>query len=179
VIYVKIKNLKEIDMYVLLVKILIYVIKCFINIQKSKGHDLLHKFKVHTDTKGISSGYAYPPINTIHEKVKCNNCPKNESIKGRRFKCKSCEDYDLCETCYLKDTTHSNSHEFSCYLNNVLDDKEVIKKEPILFEKEISQLFDHQLASLHDMGCNDDEKNKILLNKHKGDLTKVIDELFQ
>ena len=35
----------------------------------------------------------------LHEYLKCNVC-KAEPICGPRFKCKSCEDVDICQTCF-------------------------------------------------------------------------------
>lgn len=30
----------------------------------------------------------------------CNECITNEPIKGKRYHCKECEDFDLCESCF-------------------------------------------------------------------------------
>ena len=47
----------------------------------------------------------------IHE-FSCNNC-KSPQIKGVRYKCFVCEDYDLCSTCEKsKHCFHSNCHVF-------------------------------------------------------------------
>ena len=48
----------------------------------------------------------------IHESVTCDGC-KSESIKGLRFKCDSCPDYDLCQKCVdggVTTKTHKLSH---------------------------------------------------------------------
>ena len=44
----------------------------------------------------------------IHFGFQCDGC--QESIYGDRYKCKTCENFDLCESCHLKNT-HSE-HEF-------------------------------------------------------------------
>ena len=36
----------------------------------------------------------------IHKGIKCNVCSVSD-IKGSRFKCTTCYDYDLCSECYL------------------------------------------------------------------------------
>ena len=40
-------------------------------------------------------------IKTVHGSVTCDGC-KTYPIKGKRFKCLECHDYDLCETCESK-----------------------------------------------------------------------------
>uniref|UniRef100_A0A0M3HPC0 Mitogen-activated protein kinase kinase kinase n=1 Tax=Ascaris lumbricoides TaxID=6252 RepID=A0A0M3HPC0_ASCLU len=36
--------------------------------------------------------------NYVHIGVRCRIC--NKTVRGRRFRCTSCEDYDMCEICY-------------------------------------------------------------------------------
>lgn len=36
----------------------------------------------------------------MHYGYFCNACSNEEPIRGSRFCCESCEDYDLCEPCY-------------------------------------------------------------------------------
>ncbi len=36
----------------------------------------------------------------IHYGYFCNTCGKEDPIRGPRFNCMICEDYDLCEKCY-------------------------------------------------------------------------------
>lgn len=44
--------------------------------------------------------------------VSCDNCGVH-LIRGERYHCKSCEDYDLCEHCYpLRNQVHDRHHEF-------------------------------------------------------------------
>ena len=48
----------------------------------------------------------------VHQGVICNNCNKN-NIHGIRFKCFTCQEYNICEDCerYLS-YVHDNSHFF-------------------------------------------------------------------
>jgi len=52
-----------------------------------------------------------------HPQVQCDGCQTNP-IKGPRFKCKTCDNYDLCGECFAKKTTlnggHCAEHEFEC-----------------------------------------------------------------
>jgi len=44
----------------------------------------------------------------IHTNIECDNC-KMMPIKGLRFKCDVCHDYDLCITC-MENRIHDKSH---------------------------------------------------------------------
>eukprot|EP00448_Togula_jolla_P005049 CAMPEP_0170606414 /NCGR_PEP_ID=MMETSP0224-20130122/20500_1 /TAXON_ID=285029 /ORGANISM="Togula jolla, Strain CCCM 725" /LENGTH=444 /DNA_ID=CAMNT_0010931495 /DNA_START=101 /DNA_END=1435 /DNA_ORIENTATION=- len=46
-----------------------------------------------------------------HLAVECDGCGTSP-VKGPRFKCTSCPDYDLCSTCYLKKDELHNCHDF-------------------------------------------------------------------
>ena len=46
----------------------------------------------------------------IHQHIMCDGC-KVEPIKGTRYKCKECEDFDYCQDCYIKNKI-SHGHEF-------------------------------------------------------------------
>merc|ERR1712232_501506 len=52
-----------------------------------------------------------------HRQVHCDGCQASP-IKGPRFKCKSCDNYDLCGECFAKKTTinggRCTEHEFEC-----------------------------------------------------------------
>ena len=46
----------------------------------------------------------------IHYNIICDGCQANP-IKGKRYKCKTCEDFDYCEKCY-ESFKNSHNHEF-------------------------------------------------------------------
>jgi len=49
-----------------------------------------------------------------HDGVECHGCG-SRPMKGIRFKCKSCADYDLCGECYAEHgAKHGGGHEFQC-----------------------------------------------------------------
>merc|ERR1712060_913432 len=54
-----------------------------------------------------------------HRQVTCDGC-EAAPIKGPRFKCKSCDNYDLCGECFAKKHTINDgrcaNHEFDCMI---------------------------------------------------------------
>ena len=52
----------------------------------------------------------------FHVGIVCDGCEMNP-IKGKRFKCLVCPDYDLCEKCKMKGERHGTAlhhHEMEC-----------------------------------------------------------------
>nr|6WW4_A Chain A, Histone H3.1,E3 ubiquitin-protein ligase HERC2 [Homo sapiens]6WW4_B Chain B, Histone H3.1,E3 ubiquitin-protein ligase HERC2 [Homo sapiens] len=47
---------------------------------------------------------------TIHPGVTCDGC-QMFPINGSRFKCRNCDDFDFCETCF-KTKKHNTRHTF-------------------------------------------------------------------
>ena len=44
----------------------------------------------------------------IHQGIECDGCGMNP-IRGPRFKCLDCPDYDICEDCYSKETHNEHN----------------------------------------------------------------------
>ena len=54
-----------------------------------------------------------------HDYIMCNKC-QSDPIYGIRFNCKSCDNFNLCETCFdnemtLNNNTQHKEHEFVCF----------------------------------------------------------------
>ena len=50
----------------------------------------------------------------IHYRIICDGC-NMEPIMGKRYRCKVCDNFDLCEKCYENNKTNMNhKHEFEC-----------------------------------------------------------------
>lgn len=41
---------------------------------------------------------------TLHVHITCNNCSAHP-IRGKRYRCNSCSNYNLCESCFISNTT--------------------------------------------------------------------------
>jgi len=48
----------------------------------------------------------------VHFNVTCDGCEANP-IKGIRYKCNNCPNYDLCQQCYNKGGVHNSDHAFT------------------------------------------------------------------
>ncbi|XP_059173142.1 uncharacterized protein LOC131953789 [Physella acuta] len=66
--------------------------------------------------------YDNAPCGVVHSTVKCDEC-KTDAIRGIRWKCSECENYDLCHVCYMTDK-HTRYHKF--YRIDWPDDKMVL-----------------------------------------------------
>lgn len=49
----------------------------------------------------------------VHENTKCDGCDMFP-LKGIRYRCKQCSDFDLCSDCFVRKGLHDR-HEFSAY----------------------------------------------------------------
>ena len=77
---------------------------------KNSGVHQQHNFNVVNDDD-----------NVLHRGVSCDGC-QMYPLKGKRFKCTQCNDYDLCQTC-LMNGTHSH-HSLKRYIDgNFVEDQ--------------------------------------------------------
>jgi hypothetical protein len=54
--------------------------------------------------------YIFLILGTIHTNITCDSCLEND-VHGIRWKCCDCNDYDLCNPCYMNDK-HDLKHAF-------------------------------------------------------------------
>ncbi|XP_018569323.1 ZZ-type zinc finger-containing protein P35G2.11c-like [Anoplophora glabripennis] len=81
---------------------------------RGNAHDLSHCF-IRIDSPNCVGIYLPPrlvtmtkqKLGTVHKNIECNAC-HYINIRGIRYKCKDCRDYDLCVFCY-----HGNKHDLS------------------------------------------------------------------
>ncbi|CAF1163336.1 unnamed protein product [Rotaria sordida] len=97
--------------------------RCFERRRESENHKSGHAF-VHFKSPGELFGRSVTDDdvtlvklkevygNDIHESISCDGC-QSQSIKGLRFKCDTCPNYDLCQRCLERKATtqtHTSSH---------------------------------------------------------------------
>ncbi|XP_018562377.1 E3 ubiquitin-protein ligase HERC2 isoform X2 [Anoplophora glabripennis] len=70
------------------------------------GHDLTVDFPKQQNWTGLISEMEIVP--SCHEGVTCNSCCVTP-IRGPRFKCKTCENFDLCDNCFYTKRSHRHS----------------------------------------------------------------------
>lgn len=98
------------------------------NIQKEIINEINNKVTLTNQSKVILSSQL-PKKNgnlQVHKGKKCQECQMSD-IKGIRYKCSVCSDYNLCEECE-KNTTHDPSHVFIKIRKPIDDNTLQIKK---------------------------------------------------
>jgi len=73
--------------------------------------------------------------NILHKGIKCNQCGKNNII-GIRYKCSTCPNYNLCESCE-EDSTHDEDHIF------------VKIREPVSAEKTLKEKITNSILKIN------------------------------
>ncbi|TSK42064.1 E3 ubiquitin-protein ligase HERC2 [Bagarius yarrelli] len=74
----------------------------------ANGKDVIVDFPQQSHWTGLLSEMELVP--SIHPGVRCDGC-QMFPINGPRFKCRSCDDFDFCESCF-KTRKHSSRHSF-------------------------------------------------------------------
>ena len=80
--------------------------------------------------KGIKKAITEPKEEIVHEYYICDGC-EMEPIKGIRYHCKECPDFDFCENCY-ENKKHEHKHNFEAIkkpVDPMKEQKNEIKKE--------------------------------------------------
>ncbi|XP_025832237.1 E3 ubiquitin-protein ligase HERC2 [Agrilus planipennis] len=72
----------------------------------TNGHDITVDFPKQSNWTGLMSEMEVVP--SSHEGVLCSGCGQNP-IKGARFKCKSCDQFNYCENCFYTKKNHRHS----------------------------------------------------------------------
>lgn len=99
---------------------------------------------------------------------------KNQKpIEGLVYRCNECEDYDLCSTCFKNCSEHHPLHEFKVYENKKFKGFEKAKKQENVTN------YETELTLLKEMGFENTDLNKSLLQKSFGSLQDVVKELIQ
>ena len=83
----------------------------------------------------------------VHKGIKCDECGIND-IKGVRYKCSTCLNYNLCENCE-ENTEHDENHIF------------IKISDPIPSEKELNQKINASKMRLSKLNINDKKKGGI------------------
>ena len=86
------------------------------DIYKSMQNEINKKSNININNNIISN-----KDTVIHYGIKCNNCGI-ENIKGIRYKCTTCDDFNLCEKCE-KNSEHFPQHIFIKMRKNINDEK--------------------------------------------------------
>jgi len=105
----------------------------------------------------------------LHLNVSCDGC-KQTPIKGIRFKCNNCDNFDFCEECVkTKKDLHGKDHTFTT-INNPVGSLEYW----IDFLKDIQKEFEKQNEKSEKDLPKENEKNKVeIVQKNEDDYIYV------
>ena len=122
-------------------------------------------------------------VKTTHKGVKCDKCGKNPII-GYRYKCSICKDFNLCDTCELKNSeTQEHKHNFIKMRN----EEKIIDKKPKEEDKKPKKEIKNEIQKKEKINpegekiINNNEVDKIeykyeILNNNPMDLNKEVVE---
>ena len=146
----------------------------------------------------IKQSFLSKEFGTItHANIKCNNCSV-VPIRGIRYKCRNCFDYNLCEKCEEKNSLEEfHPHIFIKYRfpeeESLQEAVNSIKKKreddnfynPVVpvksgIDQETYQRIYYQLRNDFGIEKKDtsDEQLREIINQCKGDMTEIMNKLF-
>ena len=145
--------------------------------RKKLNEDEINKTEMkaaHQDNKTLN--------NRRHMKIDCKNCGR-ANIKGERFHCLNCEDFDICIECYLAGK-HDKQH--LILIKNQPDEKwqgiEVINKKDQLFNKKYTISQQKLVHFLTNQLKNQEPKSSgidLILDGRVDDLDYTLERLEQ
>ena len=100
-----------------------------------EGHETVMRLFLDNGTRFVWTNEERSKV--CHERVSCDAC-HGRPIRGIRYKCKSCDDYDLCERCFEnRETIHSEHKMFldlpvqdpHAMLSKLGEDKDAVVQE--------------------------------------------------
>jgi len=127
------------------------------------------------------------PIPQMQHNAACDHC--SAMIKGVRYKCMNCPDYDLCSQCESENMYNSFHDETHVFVKLVKPSQSLPQKEEPLPEPELEpepepeeEPHDEQTEShlfhLEKLGFPDRARNIALLTENGGDFHAVLDRLL-
>ena len=159
--------------------------------------ELDNGYRVYFNNKQAKKVISEDVFKSLHAKIFCNICSKGNFF-GFRYICAECNNYNLCENCYLNNhDTHNKEHTFirlkdpifvdiSLYDCLINPKKKIIKNnsyEPFSFEIEIINNGDMNLIGCFlspirfgkkYLGCSKDSIDEEILTGNKYKLTTLI-----
>lgn len=99
----------------------------------------------------------------IHQGINCNNC-EEKNIKGIRYKCIHCPDYNLCQKCE-SEVIHVPNHIFIKIRKPVKDEKELNLDDKINNYAYKNRDYNYSITGENEIKFSSDDKNKDIIAK--------------
>jgi len=148
------------------------------------GIDFDSLFPKKTENSTSTAAQTSPDASVSHEETRvlhphviCDMC--NGSVIGMRYKCKTCPNFDLCQECHAQNA-HDASHNFEAIAFPQLsgrctrfDRPETSEPTNIPIQHEKPATTSEEML-LKEMGFQNEELNRSLLQKYQNDLASVV-----